>query len=205
MKRFLSILAVALLGAVPVSAATYPTFELDLDQSNITVSGASGLSAAINKNVGTTWTPDSANDSWTIGNLFNWSYSASIWRPEDTFNVAVELAFSSPDPASTSTGGSGTINKSWFFGTFVEGVLTWSNTPDLEFAQGSKLAVNLEGGDFFSWGSSFSTGATFTGNPATTMAPAPLPASGLLLIGGLGGLALLRRRRSSGGMSAVPA
>ncbi len=205
MKRFLGILAVALLGAVPVSAATYPTFELDLGASSISISGTNNnLSADFNNSIATSWTPTSAGDSWEIDNFINWTYGGATWTG-GAYNVSVELAFSAPDPTSTTATGGAVVGKGWFFGTFVDGVLAWSNTPDLEFAQGSKLAVDMEGGNFSSWGSSFTSGATFTGNPATTMAPAPLPASGLLLIGGLGGLALLRRRRNSGNMSAVPA
>ncbi len=202
MKRFMSTLVVALIGMLPfagtASAATYPTFVLDLDASNITITsafsrclGGCDLTATFNDSAETSWTPTASDDSWEISNFIDWTYAADSGY--QAFLVSVDLVFSQPDPASTTANG-GTIVGS-LSGTVTNGILAWNDTPPLQFAQGSVLDVDLEGGFIFALGNSYTSGVTFTGNPA---APVPLPASGLLLLGGLGGLALLRRRRGAG-------
>lgn len=197
MKKLLLTASVVGLMATSANATPYPTFVFDESASSVSVTpGASlcfgcSLSASFSAGVdGAEWTPTSATDSWSIGNFIDWDAAGGFGGA--IYNVAVTLAFSSPDPASTSA--SGAAGYASFFGVISGGFLSWEPIQSLAFAQGSTLDVALEGGVALGYGTSVSTGVTFTGN---TIAPIPLPATGFLLLAGLAGLGAARKRKKA--------
>lgn len=202
MKKLLLTASVVGLMATAANAATYPTFVFDESESAISVTpngslcwGCS-LSASFSAGVdGASWTPTSATDSWTIGNFIDWDAAGGFGGA--LYNVAITLAFSSPDP--TITSGTGAAGYASFFGVISGGFLTWDPIASLVFDQGSTLDIDLEGGISFGFGTNVSSGVTFTGNPiiGNTIAPIPLPATGLLLLAGLAGLGAARKRKKA--------
>lgn len=106
-----------------------------------------------------------------------------------SFNISAVLAFSSPSLAVTGNG-----NGSAFLlaGNIIAGVLTWTSiSPSPWIADnGSVVSFLFQGGSGIFLGSDVTTSASIIGTSIV-----PLPAGGLLLIGALGGLAALRRRR----------
>ncbi|HHI93620.1 MAG TPA: VPLPA-CTERM sorting domain-containing protein [Gammaproteobacteria bacterium] len=197
MKKLLLTASVAGLMVTAANATPYPTFTFDESASSISVTPNGSLcfgcdlTASFSAGVdGASWTPTSATDSWTIGNFIDWNAAGGFGGA--LYDVAVTLAFSSPDPASTST--TGAAGYASFFGVISGGFLSWDPVPSLTFAQGSTLDIALEDGIAIGFGTSVSTGATFTGN---TIAPVPLPATGLLLLAGIAGLGVARKRKKA--------
>lgn len=180
------------------SAITFPTFVIDESASNINITqsslGSATLSASFSAGVdGYSWTATSATDDVIIDNLIDWEVTGFGLG---VFDVEVTLAFSSPDPASSSSTGGGVFGS--FFGIVSGGVLTWNNIASVAFAQGSVLGVGMEGGIALGEGNTVSTGARLAGHyivPNDPIAPVPLPASGLLLLSALGGFGIMSRRR----------
>ena len=182
-------------------AATYPTFDLDIAASSISVTQGSGcvfLSCATltggfaSGATGFNWTPTGPADSIHVNDFFKWTVSGF---GVESFNVAVTLAFSSPDAASGNGAGSG-----WFatlFGLVSGGVLTWSSVDPVTFAQGSTLDIDYDDVHTAGLGGSAYSGATFTGSPIIPVAPVPLPASVPLLGAGLLALGWLGRRKTT--------
>jgi len=197
MKKLLLTASVVGLMATVANAATYPTFVFDESASSISLTETHSfcfrcsLSAEFSAGVdGASWTPTSATDSWSIGSFIDWTGHGVLGA--GLYDVAITLAFSSPDP--TSTSGTGTAGFATLFGAISGGVLSWDPIANLDFAQGSSLAVDLHGGAIIGFGSQVSTGVTFTGD---TIAPVPLPATGLLLLAGLAGLGAARKRKKA--------
>ncbi len=198
--------AMLLIGGGSASAATFPTFVIDGSASSIEVDSTidrcrgCGLTAEFSDGVdGWSWTPASANESVSIDSLIDWSFDGAIGF--EFFEVAVTLAFSAPDVASSAT--DGIAGYFSIFGFVNGGILTWAASPAVEFAQGSILDVDLDPLHFLGFGPSSleqTTGVTFTGAPIVALAAVPLPASLLLMLSGLGALVLVGRRRK-----AVPA
>src|SRR5690606_26588490 len=106
----------------------------------------------------------------------------------EKYDVTVDLHFTAPDPASGSA--SGSAGYATLLGVISAGKLTWDSAGTVNFIDSTLsflLDSTLEGG----FGNSTTTGVTFT---ATDVAPIPLPAAGLLLLGGIGVLGAVRRR-----------
>lgn len=106
------------------------------------------------------------------------------------YDIVATLAFNPPAFSTTSGGSGGTL---LFFGSIIGNVLTWTDVPALvTLDDGSEVTVNFDGGlDLFA-GPALTTSASVT---LDKVAPVPLPASALMLLLGLGGLAGVGRLR----------
>lgn len=187
------------LGAVAAQAATFT-----IDPGNVTVSGTDfcfpgdcTLQGAV---TGGSFDLNNVGDSASLSDLFDWDIVLSGFGKKFTsgigvYNVAVDLAFSAPTPAIVSANGAAGFVT--LMGQVSAGVLTWANaTGTVSFGTDSYV-LNYTLWDVVTggFGTSTTSGATF----ALAQAPSavPLPASALLLLGSLGGLGVLRRRRKS--------
>lgn len=130
---------------------------------------------------------DSNNNSsmsQTLTNLGVGSYLLSFWYSPRTANSATNgIGYSIADLVGSVTGPGGSLNTT---------VGHWTEITAKFFVK-TAGDYNL---DFRAEGTSDSFGG-FVDNVSVTVAPVPVPAAGLLLVGALGGLAALRRRRKA--------
>jgi hypothetical protein len=105
------------------------------------------------------------------------------------FDITAILAFSSPNLEVTGVGDGAAFLLA---GYILSGILTWTSISPSDWTapNGSLVGFSFEGGSGLFLGSSVTTSASITGTSIV-----PLPAGGLLLLGALGGLAALRRKR----------
>ncbi|MEM6480738.1 MAG: VPLPA-CTERM sorting domain-containing protein [Pseudomonadota bacterium] len=156
-------------------------FICSLTNCGVDVSLASGLS-------GTSFDLDNPGDVETFDFLTFGGRGVGL----NTYDIEATLAFSSPILSITSGGSGGVLV---FGGSIAAGLLEWDDVPATVFlSDGSEITVDFEGGFDVFLGHSVTTTASLTLESVSPSA-VPLPASGLLLLGGFGGLALLRRRR----------
>lgn len=109
-----------------------------------------------------------------------------------SFDISAVLAFSTPD---LDVNGSGSGAAFMLAGYITAGVLTWTSispSPWISPVNGSEISFLFEGGSGIFLGNTVTTSASIIGTSVV-----PLPAGGLLLIGALGGLAALRRRKAA--------
>lgn len=204
-----AVAAVALSGGA-AQAVTYPTFEFDTVASSIVVSGADlcvfgncELTAAFGSDAaGFSFSPTAEGQSVTLNDFIDWKIDLTgdgkWWTPPPSgggiYSVTANLVFSAPDVAGgSSSGGAGFLVLG---GILSAGGLVWQDfgIGEIAFGQGSVLGFDLHEVAQGGFGTSTTSGITFTAN---TLAPIPLPATGLLLVGALGGLGLLRRRKAA--------
>lgn len=107
------------------------------------------------------------------------------------FDVEASLAFSAPLAASVF--GSGEGDYLTLFGLVSGGSLSWNNLPaTYEWGGGNSVTVAFSDGFTVVPGGSATVQATVTVN---SIAPVPLPASALLLLGGFGAFGAFRRKQ----------
>jgi hypothetical protein len=197
-----NLIAAAIVAVASISgafASTYPSFQFDAASSSIdltlagSIGGTIGLSASFTADAYNLapWTPTGPNDHLRVNEFISWSSNTGYWGAS-SYNVVATLAFSSPDVASGSTSGSAYVAK--VFGSLTAGLLTWNGPGSISFAQGSVLDFYLDPAFAFGHGNTVTTGVTFKGND---IAPVPLPATALLLLSGVAGIGLMRRRKTA--------
>lgn len=192
--------------ALTAGGALAATYDFDAAGSTIDLDGVDGCVGAFftpaNCHLEADFTSDAEDWSWstwtvgssdTINDFIDWTAVLSGWLPTGggIYDVTVNLLFSSPSASSGSaSGGSFFVTVA---GLLTSGGVTWDNGGQgtVKFEDGTTLAFDLEEGFAFGHSSSATSGVTFT------LAAVPVPAAGFLLVGALGGLAALRRRRKA--------
>ncbi|MFA7433769.1 MAG: VPLPA-CTERM sorting domain-containing protein [Gemmobacter sp.] len=136
----------------------------------------------------------------------------AIWTNESAVNpddlnaqqISVDFTLTQPSSGNATATGSTVGALSGFLGFDQGGELTWNNPTPLNFGSGNtgELLIELSEVDF-NWGNWWGTspgkkyGAQVTATVTYAVAPIPLPAAGFLMLGALGGLGLVARRRKN--------
>ncbi len=144
-------------------------------------------------------------ESITFGLFDIWSKESYV-NPDDTVPQSIDVAFNFSNPVTNGTVEGETVGNPGFFGFFQNAAVSWDGPVQLTWGHSGVLELSLSDetfGENYWWGIPLpglnkKNGARvhLTAHYVSAdIAPVPLPASGLLLIGGLGGLAAFARRR----------
>jgi hypothetical protein len=137
---------------------------------------------------------NSVGASYNFTNLFNWNIENTGWFSQFNtgvggYSISAILHFS--DPSDATGTGSGYAGFVTLLGTVSAGFIDWTAATGTVDFGAIELDFVLHDAANIGFGTGASSGATFT------LAAVPVPAGGLLLIGALGGLAALRRRKAA--------
>jgi len=201
MKKLFFLLSVFLFSLSSYVWATPVYFATDLSNSSVSLGGTTSsswflgsgtLDATLASSLETT--TFTLNDGQSQSFDF-FEFDVDAWGiVGGDFTVEATLAFSSPDGADVTGGGSGVWGSA--FGLVSGGFLTWVDMPrTFTLLDGNELTISFDEGIYVSPGSSVMIQATVTNN-GEAPAPVPEPATMLLLGSGLTGLALYRRKKS---------
>lgn len=196
-KKLITAAVVALGLAAPASATTM-TFDIDVANSGVSLTetgslcliGDCGVTASLASGFGSSFMLDE-------GETYTFDFTTFV--AEDGagiagYDISATLAFASPSATVAATGGGGALT---FGGSILGGLLIWDSSPQTVTASdGTVFTVAFEGGFGILLGNSVTTTASVTLDSAAPVAT-PLPASALLLIGGIGALGLARRRKKA--------
>lgn len=134
----------------------------------------------------------------TTFNLFDiWTDETSV-QYDDTIAQSIFASFTLIQPVASGAV-SGVTDGHW--GLLQYGSLNWGGPLMLAFGNGGLLSITLSNETFntglFGLFPGYHKGATVTATATYVAAPVPVPAAGFLLAGGLGVMALMRRRRKT--------
>lgn len=202
LKKILTVLTFSLAFS-QANAVEYPTFTIDTSASSVVINGSDcwpycGATPEIN--------PALADQSFSLAasgrdsrhrirDFVTWS---AIGSAIGVYDIAVNIAFSSPDDAIGTTGGGGALLN--LTGRIVAGIIDWDREwTSVLFAQGSEIEVSLK--DSFLLGDAGSIASALRIRavnlvPMTTPSPVPLPASLPLLLALIAGGGYAARRRN---------
>lgn len=173
------------------------TLSFVIDKSNSAVTLTRNGNLCLVSNCGTTAVLASAltnGDTYTVGTGDSIAFDFLTLTGKGTglanYAVTAVLAFSSPYLRVATTGNLLTATA---VGRFIGGRLTWDAAEPATTIGGSTVKISFASGEgLFDDGTrKITTTATITG-----ISIVPLPATGLLLAAGLGGLGLFRRGRA---------
>jgi len=196
-KRLITAAVVALGMAAPAAAATL-TFDIDVAGSGVSLtetgslcmSGPCGVNADLASGFGSSFTLAEGETA-----TFDFLDFAGFGTGLAAYDAVATLAFSSPTAAVSSTGGGGVLNLG---GSILAGILLWDTSPQtVTLSDGTMFTVAFEGGFGVLLGDNTVTSASVTLDKIGDVVATPLPASALLLIGGLGALGVARRRKKA--------
>jgi hypothetical protein len=200
MKKLLAATAVTALMTTGAYAATF--------SGSFAISGDAfsdpGLVVSANPTSGTgTFNIANVGESITFALFDIWTAEGTV-NSDDLIPQSINVDFDMTSPEANGTLGGSSVGESMFFGLFQGGSVSWGSPLSLLFGNGGQLDLALNDADF-NWGLFGTTpgqkhGATINLTAtyvSESIAPVPLPATGLLLIAGLGGLAVARRRKKA--------
>ena len=195
MKAILGGTAALALSAGASLAATQD-FVVDWDNSSVELNDQSGGGlACLFSSCGVSVDLTGAPTSFTLSEGSSNTFDFLRWEGDGTaiigreFSVTAKLAFD-PPVSSGSSDGSG---RAYIFkGSIFGGALTWDDIPTITAANGSVFDLSFQGGA--SWLIDGDKGYTSSAT-VSLISAVPLPASSLMLLAGVGGLAAMRRRQ----------
>lgn len=116
------------------------------------------------------------------------------WPDDRDFEVSATLAFSDPTSAGSSSGSGG---AHLLLGFITAGNLSWTpSNQEIVASNGAVYDLSFEGGAGWLLDGDAGYTSSATVKLISAPAPVPLPAAGLLLVGVLGGLGLIGRRKA---------
>lgn len=194
------LLAAASLTALMASGANAALFNGTFDISGSAFADP-GLVLNVHPSTGPVSLDLNEGDSVTFDLFRVWTNETSV-NSDDYNGQSVNVAFNMTSPVTSGVLGGTSSGNTAVFGFFQGGNISWNNPLQLTFGKNGTGLLEISLSDeSFNWGAFWGTvpgkhhGATVQATATYVMAPVPLPASALLLLGGLGGLAFMRKRK----------